>query len=284
MRPSDPYLLRFCKMSGAGNDFILINGREAPAAFDYSELAQRFCRRRIAIGADGIVLVERSRRPDAHVRVRFWNPDGMEAATCGNGTRCAARFAVIEGLAPDEMLIETTGSDIEARVAGETVTLRYRTRPEIELDFEVSGPEGPHSGHRVEVGIPHLVLPIEALPEGPIEAICRPLRYAPELGEPGANVHLVEIVDPHTIRIRSYERGVEEETLACGSGSLSSAVALAAAGLIEGPVTVETRSGDSLTVRFERDVTGGFFNLELEGPARIIYRGELAGSDLPIKA
>jgi len=282
MRPSDPYLLRFCKMSGAGNDFIVINGTEAPAAFDYSKMARQLCARRISVGADGIVLVEPSRRPETHIRVRFWNPDGMEAATCGNGTRCAARFAVVEGLAPDDMVIETSGSDIEARVAGPTVTLRYRAQPRIDLDFTVSGPDGQRSGHRVEVGIPHLVLRVDELPSGPIEASCRPLRHAPELGEPGANVHLVEVADRHTLRIRSYERGVEEETLACGSGSMSSAIALGVAGAVESPVTVETRSGDALTVRFEQDKSGAFRSIELEGPARIIYRGELAGAELPV--
>jgi diaminopimelate epimerase len=282
MRHGDPYRLRFCKMSGAGNDFIMINGAESPAAFDYSELARQLCRRRISVGADGIVLVEPSRRPETHIRVRFWNPDGMEAATCGNGTRCAARFAVIEGLAPDAMIIETPASDIDARVAGDIVTLRYRALPDIQLDFTVSGPEGPRAGHRVELGIPHLVLTVSEMPAGGIEPSCRPLRYAPELGEAGANVHLVEVLDRHTLRIRSYERGVEEETLACGSGSMSAAVALAAAGNLDAPVTVRTRSGDDLTIRFERDGEGRYYNLELEGPARIIYRGQLAGSELPI--
>ncbi len=118
------------------------------------------------------------------------------------------------------------------------------------------------------------------LPEGPIDSTCRPLRFAPELGEAGANVNLVEVQDRHRIRIRTFERGVEAETLACGSGSMSSAVALCAAGFLESPVEVETRSGDVLKVRFERRDDGSFFGLELEGPARLIYYAEIPAAEL----
>jgi diaminopimelate epimerase len=270
-------------MEGAGNDFILINGASAPAVLDPGQLAHRLCSRRASVGADGLILVEPSRRADADIRVRFWNPDGQEAATCGNGTRCAARFAVVEGLAPVEMVIETKGGDIEARLSGETVTLRFRTVPTLALDSTVSGPAGKQSGHRVDIGNRHFVIQMEALPDGAIEGMCRPLRYAPELGPEGANVHLVQVLDRHKIRIRTYERGVEAETLACGSGSISSAVALCAAGHVESPVAVETRSGDVLSVRFRRGADGGFHDLKLEGPARFVYRGEILESQ-PVAA
>ncbi len=266
---------RFCKMTGAGNDFILMNTSSSDLGADPAKLALALCPRRTSIGADGLILVEPSERPDADVRVRFWNPDGGEIATCGNGTRCAARFAVLEGLAPEEMRMETLGGDIRARVSGHTVTLRYSARPTYELDFSVIGPDGMVRGHWVKIGNPHLVLPMDDLPAGAIEPICRPLRSAPELGAEGANVHLVQVVDRHRIRIRTYERGVEAETLACGSGSMSSAVALSAAGAIDPPVSVETRSGDVLTIRFERQPDGSYADIELEGPARIVYSGSI---------
>jgi diaminopimelate epimerase len=212
--------LEFCKMEGAGNDFILVAGPSIDALGDPGAAAARLCARRSAVGADGLVLVEASERADADIWVRFWNPDGGEATTCGNGTRCAARFAAAEGLAPPDMLIETKGGDIAARVSGDAVTLRFAVEPALALDFAVSVPDGPRCGHRVDVGNLHLVLAVDALPEGPIEPLCRPIRYAPELAPEGANVHLVEVVDRHRVRIRSYERGVEAETLACGSGSM----------------------------------------------------------------
>lgn len=283
MHETQHHQLRFCKMSGAGNDFILINAPRARFVRDPSNLALALCPRRTSVGADGLILVEPSERRDADVRVRFWNPDGGETETCGNGTRCAARFAFIEGLAPETMMIETKGSDIAACVSGEQVALRYTVKPNLTTDLAVTGAQGPESGHLVELGVPHLVVQVASLPDGPIQPICRPLRYAPELGDAGANVNLVEIVDRHSIRIRTYERGVEEETLACGSGAMSSAVALCAAGHLESPVTVETHSGSVLMVRFQREVDKSFSQLELEGPARIIYWGELADSDLPAR-
>jgi diaminopimelate epimerase len=268
-------LLGFCKMEGAGNDFILINAARYPDIPDLGRLAHDVCARRTSVGADGLIVVGPSQRPDASVRVRFWNPDGHETATCGNGTRCAARFAVLEGLAPDRMLIETLGGDIEARVAGETVTLGFRTVPTLALDITVTGADGSVTGHRAEIGIPHLVIPVEVLPDGPIEPMCQPLRHARELGPEGANVNLAQVVDRHRIRLRTYERGVEAETLACGSGSLSSAMALCGAGLVDSPVAVETRSGDLLSVRFEREPDGRFTRPELEGPARVVYWAHL---------
>jgi diaminopimelate epimerase len=273
-------LLAFCKMEGAGNDFILING----AIFELDEpgiLAERICARRTSVGADGLIVVGPTRRSDADVRVRFWNPDGQETSTCGNGTRCAARFAVLEGLAPARMLIETLGGDIDARVEEDTVNLAFRTVPSLSIDITVTGAEGAQLGHRANIGVPHLVIPVAVLPDGPLDPVCRPLRHAPELGPEGANVNLAEIVNRHRLRIRTYERGVEGETLACGSGSLSSAMALCAAGHVDPPVEVETRSGNVLTVRFRRDSNGVLADPELEGPARVVYRAELGDADSP---
>ncbi len=279
MPESERSALRFAKMSGAGNDFILVNASAAGLP-DAGVLARALCARRTSVGADGLILVGPSERADADVRVRFFNPDGGECGTCGNGTRCAARFAVLERLAPTEMLIETRGSDIEARVSGDNALLRYRTEPTLHLDLTVSGAEGATTGHLVDIGAPHLVIRANRLPEGSIDSICRPLRHAPELGEAGANVNLVQVRDRHHLRIRTFERGVEAETLACGSGSLSSAIALSAAGLLESPVEVETWSGDVLRVRFQRRDDGSFFGLELEGPARLIYYAEIPAAEL----
>jgi len=269
----------FTKMEGAGNDFILINGANAHLVPDLGALARFVCGRRRSVGADGLITVEPSKREDADVRIRFWNPDGEEVDTCGNGTRCAARYAIAEGLAGDSMLIETAGSDIAARVADDTVSLTFAVEPKLTLDLIVTAAGSSQKGHHVDIGNTHFVILQDELPEGPIEPRCRPLRYAPELQPEGANIHLVEISDRHHARIRSYERGVEAETLACGSGSTSSAVALCTAGLMDSPVKMMTRSGDVLTIRFQRGPDGRFSQLELEGPARFIYQGELSGTD-----
>jgi len=271
--------LSFTKMEGAGNDFILINGANAHLVPDLGALARFVCARRRSVGADGLITVQPSEREDADVRIRFWNPDGEEVDTCGNGTRCAARYAIAEELAGDSMLIETAGSDIAARVTDDTVSLTFEVEPKLTLDLTVTAAGISQKGHHVDIGNAHFVILEDELPQGPIEPRCRPLRFAPELGPEGANIHLVEISDRHHARIRSYERGVEAETLACGSGSTSSAVALCAAGLMDSPVAMLTRSGDVLTIRFQRGSEGRFSQLELEGPARFIYQGELSGTD-----
>jgi len=271
--------LSFTKMEGAGNDFILINGANAHLVPDLGALARFVCARRRSVGADGLITVQPSEREDADVRIRFWNPDGEEVDTCGNGTRCAARYAIAEELAGDSMLIETAGSDIAARVTDDTVSLTFEVEPKLTLDLTVTAAGISQKGHHVDIGNAHFVILEDELPQGPIEPRCRPLRFAPELGPEGANIHLVEISDRHHARIRSYERGVEAETLACGSGSTSSAVALCAAGLMDSPVAMLTRSGDVLTICFQRGSDSRFSQLELEGPARFIYRGELSGTD-----
>ncbi len=267
-------VIRFAKMEGSGNDFVLVNGTKQALPRDLGETARSLCRRRTSIGADGLILVESSEREEAAVRFRFWNPDGGEIATCGNGTRCAARFATVEGLAPPEMSIETAGGNIHARVSGTKVSLRFEVVPSYKPDFDIASDDGIRRGHYFDIGNQHFILPVDELPAGPIEPLCRPLRFAPELGPLGANISLAEVVDRHRIRIRTYERGVEAETLACGSGSLSSAASLSAAGLVDPPVEVETRSSEVLTVHFERTTDGGFTNLELEGPARFVFWGE----------
>jgi diaminopimelate epimerase len=179
------------------------------------------------------------------------------------------------------MLIDTAGSDIAARVTDDSVSLTFAVEPKLTLDLTVSAAGASQNGHHVDIGNTHFVILEEELTEGPIEPRCRPLRYAPELEPEGANIHLVEVSNRHRAHIRSYERGVEAETLACGSGSTSSAVALCAAGLLDPPVEMLTRSGDVLTIRFQHTSDGRFSELELEGPARFIYRGTLSGTDIP---
>ncbi|HSG81815.1 MAG TPA: hypothetical protein VLC48_06185, partial [Gemmatimonadota bacterium] len=174
----DSSVLRFCKLEGAGNDFILLNAALLRGSPDPGELARRLCKRRTSVGADGLITVEAVSACGADVRARFWNPDGEEVATCGNGTRCAARFAVLENMAPPEMVIDTASGHIAGRVSGLTVTLRYSAEPTVELSATVTTPGGSRSGHRVEIGNPHFIIQLEQLPDGPIEAECRPLRYA----------------------------------------------------------------------------------------------------------
>ena len=267
-----PAVFEFSKYSGAGNDFVIAraDNRSDPIG---AELARRVCSRRTGVGVDGLILVYL--RPEG-IRVRFFNPDGSEFSTCGNGSRCAARFASDEGLAdPAGFVLQTAAGEIDARVDRNWVSLDYHIDVSLRGPIEVSGPEGPVHGWLVRIGVPHLVLPMGRMPEGPIEEFCRPIRRLAVLGPAGANVNLVSLDDASTGTVRTFERGVEAETLACGSGSMASAFALHAAGLAGSRLSLRVRGGDELDIEIldlsspdgtERDV-------RLSGPAVKLFEG-----------
>ena len=265
-------MFEFSKYSGAGNDFVVArgDGRSDPIG---AELARRVCSRRTGVGVDGLILVYL--RPGG-IRVRFFNPDGSEFSTCGNGSRCAARFASDEGLGdPDGFVLETPAGEIDARVEGDRVSVDYHIDVSLRGPIEVAGPSGPVESWLVQIGVPHLVLPLDRLPEGPIDAICRPLRRLDALGPAGANVNLVSLDDVSTGAVRTCERGVEAETLACGSGSMASVFALRASGKAGPRVSLRVSGGDNLEIEV-LDLSppdGTVRDVRLSGPAVKLFEG-----------
>ncbi len=272
-------MIPFAKYSGAGNDFLVVRARDAGP--DPAALARRMCPRRAGAGADGLALVDPG--DDGPLGVRFFNPDGSEFGTCGNGSRCVALWAAHVGLAPGgEIALRTSEGRLEARVSGERVRLDYRLACRVVGERTVPLGGERRTGWLVEMGTPHLILPLERLPAGELEELCRPARHAEVLGPEGANVNLVEVRGPDRAAVRTYERGVEAETGACGAGSMSAALALHAAGRTGPTLELETRSGASLTVVLddaaatdpaERRVRP----IRLEGPARKVYDGRFPG-------
>jgi diaminopimelate epimerase len=266
---------RFTKMSGAGNDFLVWGG---PVAVGEAEIAaiRRLCRRGTGVGADGVLFVF-SDGP-GRVTADYRNADGSAGRFCGNGTRCAARFAVLKGLAPETMTVRTGWGDVAARVDGMRVTLAL---PEpVAGGCAVSSLDATgtleRDAYALAVGVPHVVAFVaEGIDLGTLDmARFGPaLRRHPDLRE-GANANLVEKCGSSRLRVRTWERGVEAETLACGSGVVAAAVTACALGRVEAPVALETRSGRTLEVGFRfagevaRDVT-------LAGDARIVYEGTL---------
>lgn len=256
---------RFAKYSGAGNDFVIVRAEEL-GLDDASALARRICPRASGVGVDGLILI----RSLTHelVRVRFLNPDGSEFGTCGNGSRCAARYAVDRGLVeqPDLVLVTDDG-EIAAHVRATGVSLDFSLDAAVEREIEAPIDGASRRGWVVRMGTRHVVIPVESLEVDDFDAVCRPIRSDPSLGEGGANVDLVELSDGG-VRLRTFERGVEGETLACGSGCMATALALSRAGLIDAPVSLETRGGARLTVEFlERE------RIRLSGPALHIFDG-----------
>lgn len=280
--PSEmPLPERFVKMAGGGNDFLVFeaNGRELTDA-DGRRLAL-LCRRGLSVGADGALFL--SGGDDGRVHLDYFNADGGLASFCANGTRCAARYAVSRRIVADsELVLETGWGPIGARVDGESVTLALpdvlAPSEPIALDledrdrYEMAGL--PPTGIPIHVGVPHLVVFVrENLSGLPIERVGPPLRRHPLLPE-GANVNFVRIAGPKRLDVRTWERGVEAETLSCGSGVVASALTAAQRGHAELPVVCGTKGGVEFTVNghLERDV---FKNVTLTGDAREIYRAEL---------
>jgi diaminopimelate epimerase len=277
-------MVRFTKLNGAGNDFVAaVPGPQLDAAGAVH--ARRMCSRDEGVGVDGLILVypengEAGARD--RVNVRFFNPDGSEFSTCGNGTRCAARFAAERELVDEgPFTIVTSAGPIEARVEGDRVTLEYLLPIDRHGPITVNGPWGMADGWLMHFGVPHFVLPLETMPEGPIEAVCRPIRRDPRLGPEGANVNLIQMRDREAGRIRTFERGVEGETLACGSGSMASVIAMWAAGAAERTVELAVQGDDTLTIEIvdEPVFDGTPIRVRLAGPAVPVFEGEFPGID-----
>ncbi|MGB9691210.1 MAG: diaminopimelate epimerase [Candidatus Sumerlaeaceae bacterium] len=270
--------LEFWKMSGAGNDFIVIDNRDGQLPEQgRKQLFSQWCRRGISVGADGVLLVEPSTR--AHFRMRYYNADGREAETCGNGSRCIARFAFLRGIAGPDMRFETLAGIYEAQVRGESVAVRMSDAHSLRLAIPVSGELFSGEVHFINTGVPHVVLFTNDLAHVPVAQIGQWLRYHELFAPAGTNVNFITIKGPNALSVRTYERGVEAETLACGTGSIASAIVAAHLGKVTPPVAVETRSGDVLNIDFELTPLGAKHVL-LEGPARVVFRGYI---ELPPK-
>jgi diaminopimelate epimerase len=271
--------LTFVKMAGAGNDFVVIDNR-AGIVGSGEELARKICTRRLSVGADGLILIEPSAR--ATFRMRYFNSDGSAADFCANGTRCAARFAFMNVIAPRKMTIETGAGVIAAEITEQQHVVLSLPSPSA---FRPIRPLQLSRGRRVDgssilVGVPHYVLFLrEKLWEQEIEAVGREIRTHPELAPEGANVNFVVVDDPHSIALRTYERGVEGETMACGSGVVASVAVSALFGRVQSPVSVLTRSGTRLEVTFERNGES-LDGVRLAGDARVVFKSELSTETL----
>lgn len=272
--------LAFVKMSGAGNDFIIVDHRHrqlAPA--EQPDFARRVCRRKFSVGADGLILIEDSKTAD--FQWQFYNADGSVAEMCGNGARCAARFAYERGIAGKSMRFQTIAGVIEAEVMddGATVSLRMTDPVGCQLDrsIEVDGRQLQVSA--IDTGVPHAVIFID---EGdiPVKQWGREIRFHPQFQPAGTNVNFVRLLPDASLHVRTYERGVEDETLACGTGAVASAIIAGLCRNARSPVQVVTSGGERLTVVFDIRGDSSIVDVCLQGPARFIYEGQLVAEAL----
>jgi diaminopimelate epimerase len=266
---------RFFKMSGSGNDFVMVDARsEPPGRLAEAPVVQRICARGTGVGADGIVFLEDSSVAD--VRLTYLNADGSRADLCGNATLCTTRLALELGVgSPDSLRIETDSGVIPARIVDGLPQIDLQ--PVSEIQAEASQIPPTTRERRVGfalVGVPHLVILCDDVSTVDVVGRGRPLRSHVSLAH-GANVNFVSNGPNGRWRMRTYERGVEAETLACGSGSVATAILLTTWGLASGAVEIETRSGKTLKIRPSPGPNTSWLP-SLSGEAAVVFEGRLS--------
>lgn len=267
----------FTKMSGAGNDFVVLDGGVwAALPGDRAAWVRGVCRRGLSVGADGVLVV--AARSPGRVRVDFYNPDGG-AAFCGNGSRCAARYAVLRDLARGPaMILETAAGDVPATLEGAGVSLTLPP-PEDRGEIVLTVGNASYRGRLILAGVPHFILPVTGLASYPLLSVAPALRSHALLGRSGANINCVERDTAGRWHVRTFERGVEGETLACGSGAVAVGMAARQDGAPE-TVIVVPRSGLLLKVTIEGDRRQPR-GARLAGDARVVFEGVLEAEGIP---
>lgn len=272
--------LYFSKMIASGNDFIVVDRRKSFSIRDISKLAVKICNRKYGIGADGLLILERSKK--ANVKMRIFNPDGSEPDMCGNGVRCISLWVRSKNRNPESKIIriETKAGIVKARVSKDKVKIKMMDPKDIKILLPIKIGNRSIKVNFINTGVPHTVIFVEGLDKINVVNIGRQIRFHKRFMPEGTNVDFVEILDDSNIKLRTYERGVEDETLACGTGSVAAALISNLEGLntlvhnkITGTLNVHTRSGESLRVEFKRNDVNGFENVWLEGRASIVYSG-----------
>ncbi|MEE9275381.1 MAG: diaminopimelate epimerase [bacterium] len=265
--------IRFTKLSGSGNDFVFIDNRDlrfdADAMIDF---VRSICRRGISVGADGVMFIEPSERAD--FKWRFFNADGSEAEMCGNGGRCAVRFARQLGIDSNPVSFETLAGVIDATDRGSCVKLRMTPPRGLRTGIALRLGEREAVVDHLDTGVPHAVEFVEDVEAVRVVEEGRLIRRHAEFAPAGVNANFCQPAGKGALKLRTYERGVEDETLACGTGAVAAAILAAGRGMVEPPVEVHVRGGEILTIHFSgrgEEVR----EVYMEGETRLVYQGEL---------
>lgn len=261
-------------MVASGNDFLVIDNRKKIVR-DAKKFAAEVCRPHLGVGADGVLLIEPSQKADFFMRIV--NADGSEAEACGNGYRCVGLYAHELLKFPKSMRVETLAGEIKIDVNSKTVRAKmadpteYREKVEIP-NLETSG-RTLHAAF-INTGVPHVVIFTEGLDQTPVVELGHAIRHHKIFQPRGTNVNFAEVAGKNLLSIRTYERGVEDETLACGTGTVAGAIVANLTGRVEVPVQVKTKSGEILKVYFERS-GNRIQNVFLEGTAKFVFEGRM---------
>lgn len=256
--------LTFYKYQGTGNDFVMVDNRQKILSKNNTNLIKSLCDRKFGIGADGLILLEEPENVNEHFKMVYFNADGNESTMCGNGGRCIVAFANFLGIVKDKAAFSAIDGYHEATIEHELVGLKMT---------DVNGVEEKDHAFFLNTGSPHHVIFTDNIDEIDLKKEGAAIRNSEEYREiGGTNVNFVEKLDKATFKVRTYERGVEDETLSCGTGVTAVALAAYAAGKIESYTAHLETKGGMLTVSFEPEETR-FHNIWLTGPAKQVFKG-----------
>jgi diaminopimelate epimerase len=266
--------MEFWKMNGAGNDFVVIDNRDLRHRLDAATIA-RICHRQRGIGADGLLAVEPAQNGGDY-RFRYYNADGGEAEMCGNGARCFGQFLRhrIHGGNLGSATFETIAGLVRASFPGDGVEIGLSDPHGLRLGQTVDVGGTPFTVHSVNTGVPHAVVVVDDLEGTDVVGLGRILRRHAAFAPAGTNVNFLKVLAPGHIAIRTYERGVEDETLACGTGMVASALVHHELTGAPSPIDVDVRGGDTLVVEFGH-AGSGYADVRLTGPAAFVFRGDI---------
>ena len=260
-------------MNGAGNDFVLIDNRARAVTLSRDQVV-RLCDRHRGVGADGVLLLVPSVSGKADWAWDFYNSDGSTGEMCGNGARCFSRFVQkLTGLTQG-FSFETEAGVITASFQGERVTVSLTQPRDLRLNEQVALPVGAQTIHSINTGVPHAVLFVPDADRAMVRELGPEIRRHAHFGPKGTNVNFVQRLGPNQIRVRTFERGVEGETLACGTGVTAAALVAARLHGFTSPVKVQVQGGDLLEVGFRED-HGEFAEVRLSGPAEFVFEGRI---------
>ena len=266
-------LVRFTKMNGAGNDFVLVDNREGKLRLSPNDVV-KICHRQRGVGADGLLLLVPSRTGNADWAWDFYNSDGSTAEMCGNGARCFARFVQRQAGARSKTTFETGAGIIAATFDGDRVRINLTEPKDLRLNEKVELSTGIETIHSLNTGVPHAVLFVPDADKAMVQGLGHEIRFHRHFAPKGTNANFVQVLGRGQIRVRTYERGVEGETLACGTGVTASALIAAKLHGFTSPISVKVQGGDLLEVSF-RENNGQFEEVHLAGPADFVFEGEI---------
>jgi diaminopimelate epimerase len=284
----------FAKLSGSGNDFICVDNRDGRfndllGPDRAGDVAQVLCRRGMAVGADGLIIAEPCEEGiQADIGVRFYEPDGSQAELCGNGTACFVRWVVSNGWLEDrEIRILSQAGLVHGRnVDAQYVQVCIPSPKDIQHDFLVQALGQSYTCDFAVTGVPHVITYVRDVNQVEVDKLGAALRHHSRFHPRGANANFVQVIEPGRLALRTFEFGVEHETLACGTGAAAAAIL---AGVrfdwpekhLSGkePVQVKTRGGDVMRIYFTRQADGGFIDVCLQTRVRFVYHGRL-GPDM----